>query len=116
MPEPEEIGHQVRFPKTFIGYFKKGCWEIPEIMAGNLIGLCGIALAAAGLFKYYNNEGDKREYKKVYDVVRPDDPRISYFRNPVYTEYIKKAYGKSDKNKDGKNKDGKNIDGGCIKY
>lgn len=87
MPEPKEIGHQVRFNKTLIGLFKRGCWEIPEIMGASFLALIGIGLAVVGCINYTKNDGDNREYKKVYMIMRPEDPRVCRLKNPVQTEY-----------------------------
>lgn len=87
MPEPKEIGHQIKFPNTLLGLFKRGWWEIPEIMASTGIGLLGIGLGLIAAINYARNDGDNREYKKVYIIMRPDDPRVPRLKNPVYTQY-----------------------------
>ncbi|XP_037300742.1 uncharacterized protein LOC119191053 [Manduca sexta] len=86
-PEPKEIGHQVRFSKSLIGLFKRSCWEIPEIMGSSCMALIGIGLGIAGVYKYYKEDGDNKEYKQTYLIVRPSDPRASKIINPSYTEY-----------------------------
>ncbi|KAJ0181426.1 hypothetical protein K1T71_003511 [Dendrolimus kikuchii] len=70
-----------------MGLFKRGCWEIPEIMGASAIGLIGICLATIGVYNYIRNDGDNREYRSVYYIVRPEDPRAKLLKNPVYTQY-----------------------------
>lgn len=87
MPEPAEIGHQVRFSNSLIGLFRKACWEIPEIMCSSALALVGIGLAIYGVNRYIKNDGANTEYKQLYTVMRPGDPRECRLRNPVFTKY-----------------------------
>ncbi|KOB71787.1 Uncharacterized protein OBRU01_13127 [Operophtera brumata] len=84
---PKEIGHQVRFGKSLIELFRRGCWEIPEIMGASGMAIVGLGLALIGLSNYAKNDGDNKEYKSYYCVIRSDDPRAKLIRNPVKTEY-----------------------------
>lgn len=93
MPEPKEIGHQVRFPNTWIGLFKRGWWEIPEVMGASVMAIIGMGMAFYGCMKYCQKDGDRREYKTIYTIVRPDDPKACSFRNPVFSSYGKSSDG-----------------------
>lgn len=84
---PIEIGHQVKFGKTLIELFRKGCWEIPELMGATGIAFVGLGLALIGLHNYSKNDGDNKEFKSTYCVVRSDDPRAKLIKNPVNTSY-----------------------------
>lgn len=86
-PEPKIIGHPLPFANTIFGNFRRACWVIPEIVAGTLVALVGIGLGIAGCMDYVKNDGDNREYKSVYAIVRSDDPRACKLKNPVYTQY-----------------------------
>ncbi|CAG9782718.1 unnamed protein product [Diatraea saccharalis] len=86
-PEPQIIGHHIKFANTLIGTFKKACWHIPEIVGATALALVGIGMAGIGLYNYDKNDGDNREYKWVYTVVRSTDPRACKLKNPVYTQY-----------------------------
>lgn len=86
-PEPKEIQHYVRFGGGLVGLFKRGCWEIPEIMGATGLALIGIALGVIGCYNYARNDGDNKEYKSAYTVIRANDPRAKRIRNPVFTEY-----------------------------
>ena len=41
------------------------------------MGIIGLCLAGAGIYKYYKNDGDNRKYKMAYIVYRPEDPRAA---------------------------------------
>lgn len=86
---PKTVGHQVNFENTFMGLFKRGWWEIPEIMASSCMALIGGVLASIGVYNYVKRDGDNREYKSVYMIMRPDDPRVCRLKNPVFTEFKK---------------------------
>lgn len=86
-PEPKIIGHKVQFGNTLIGLFKRGWWEIPEIMGSTGLALVGIGLGIMGMYNYVKNDCENTEFKKVYFIVRPEDPRAKLLKNPVYTEY-----------------------------
>lgn len=92
---PKEIGHVVKFPKTWSGLFQRACWEIPEIVASTGCALIGIGLACIGMHNYEKNSGDRRTYRNIYVIVRPDDPRAKLLKDPVETTYDVK--GKSKK-------------------
>ncbi|KAG7304220.1 hypothetical protein JYU34_011158 [Plutella xylostella] len=87
MPYPKEIGYKVKFPNTLMGLFKRGWWEIPEIMGTSCLALVGIGLAIGGMWRYKRENGANPEYKMTYTVVRPDDPRAQLYKNPVHTKY-----------------------------
>lgn len=87
MPQQQEVGHQIKFDKTLKGLFKKACWEIPEIMGASCLALAGFVMGCIAVYNYIQNDGDNREFKKVYIIMRPDDPRVSRLKNPVFTEY-----------------------------
>ncbi|XP_046971076.1 uncharacterized protein LOC125072782 [Vanessa atalanta] len=64
-----------------IGQLLQQAWtEIPEIVATTGMGLIGIALGGIAVRNYYQNDGDNRRYKKVYVIMRPDDPRVAKIR------------------------------------
>lgn len=86
-PEPKEIGHQVRFSRGLIGLFRRGWWEIPEIMCSSGMALVGVGLGILGCYNYVKSNGDNKEFKGSYVVVRSNDPRAKLIRNPVYTSY-----------------------------
>ncbi|KPJ17807.1 hypothetical protein RR48_06613 [Papilio machaon] len=87
MPMPQTIGHQVKFAKTLSGLIRRGWWEIPEIMASSCMAAIGIVLGIVGVYNYEKRNGDNKEYKSVYMIMRPDDPRVCLLNNPVYTQY-----------------------------
>lgn len=95
---PKEIGHVIKFPKTLSGLFQRACWEIPEIVASTACALIGISLACVAMYNYEKNSGDRRTYKNIYIVVRPDDPRAKLLKDPVETTYdVKGTKGKQRK-------------------
>ncbi|EDV33850.1 uncharacterized protein Dana_GF19215 [Drosophila ananassae] len=60
----------------------KRAWnEIPDIVGGSALALCGIVMATIGVANYYANDGDNRRYKLGYVVLRHDDPRADKVRN-----------------------------------
>ncbi|KAL0891963.1 hypothetical protein ABMA27_015197 [Loxostege sticticalis] len=85
--EPKIIGHPLPFSKTLFGTIKRACWCIPEIVGSSALAVVGIAMATIGVMNYINTDGDNREYKWVYTVIRDDDPRACKLKNPVYTQY-----------------------------
>ncbi|CAH3858206.1 unnamed protein product [Pieris brassicae] len=87
MPMPKTIGHQIDFGKSWLGLIKQGFWEIPGVMCSSICALVGIGLGFAGLDRYEKNNGDNREYKSTYMIMRADDPRVKRLKNPVYTKY-----------------------------
>ncbi|XP_039765331.1 uncharacterized protein LOC120637560 [Pararge aegeria] len=89
MAEIKYVSHIVKFPKTIVGYFKQACWEIPEIMGASAHGLAGLLMGTIGLYNIIKNDGNNPEYKKLYMIMRPDDPRTKRLKNPVYTKYRK---------------------------
>lgn len=84
---PKEIGHVIKFPKTWAGLIQKACWEIPEIVGASACALIGIGLAGVGMYNYEKNNGDRRTYKNIYVIVRPDDPRAKLIKDPVETTF-----------------------------
>lgn len=87
MPMPKTIGHQVDFGKSLVGLIKQGFYEIPAVMCSSICALVGLGLGFAGLERYKKNDGDNKEYKSTYMIMRPSDPRVRLLRNPVYTKY-----------------------------
>ncbi|CAH0722944.1 unnamed protein product, partial [Brenthis ino] len=87
MPEPKHIGHQVKFENTLFGLFKKAWWEIPEIMASSCLAIAGVVMGCIAVNNYIKNDGDNREFKKIFMIMRPEDPRVPRLKNPVFTEY-----------------------------
>ncbi|CAG4920777.1 unnamed protein product [Colias eurytheme] len=87
MPEPPTIGHQVNFGKSLVGLIKQGFWEIPAVMCSTIMGFIGIGMGLYGLHKYNKDNGESREYKNIYTIMRPEDHRVGRLRNPVYTQY-----------------------------
>ncbi|XP_022234163.1 uncharacterized protein LOC111082285 [Drosophila obscura] len=60
----------------------KRAWnEIPDIVAGSAMAICGIVMAGIGVANYYAKDGDNRRYKLGYVVFRHDDPRAQKVRN-----------------------------------
>ncbi|EDW30517.1 GL26829 [Drosophila persimilis] len=60
----------------------KRAWnEIPDIVAGSALAICGIVMAGIGVANYYAKDGDNRRYKLGYVVFRHDDPRAQKVRN-----------------------------------
>lgn len=86
-PEPKIIGHPINFGKGLVALFKRGCWEIPEIMGASALGLVGIALGITGVMNYYKDNGDSREFRNAYTIVRKGDPRACSFKNPVCSKF-----------------------------
>ncbi|XP_026324341.1 uncharacterized protein LOC113233426 [Hyposmocoma kahamanoa] len=84
---PKQIGHVIKFPKTWAGLFQKACWEIPEVVGATGFALIGIGLASIGMYNYSKNDGDRRTYKNIYVIVRPDDPRAKLIKDPVETAF-----------------------------
>lgn len=66
--------------RTLSQLMRQGWTEIPEIFASTGAGLVGIALAVVGCYNYQKNDGDNRRYKKVFVIMRPDDPRVQKIR------------------------------------
>lgn len=84
---PKDIGHVIKFPKTWVGLFQKGWWEIPEVMGATVFALIGLGLAGIAMHNYEKNDGDRRTYRNIYVVVRPDDPRAKLIKDPVETTF-----------------------------
>lgn len=87
MRESKVKGHEVNFGNTLGGLIRKGWWEIPEIMGASCFAILGIIMGTVGVYNYIKNDGDNREFKKVYMIMRPDDKRVPLLKNPVFTEY-----------------------------
>ena len=51
-PPASVIDHPVRFQKGLSGLFKKGLWEIPEVMCASFLALVGMGMATIGLYNY----------------------------------------------------------------
>lgn len=62
--------------KTLGQLYRQGWNEIPEVMASSYMMLAGFVLAGAGSYLYIKNEGERRRYRFVYTVYRPDDPKV----------------------------------------
>ncbi|CAH2267829.1 jg5765 [Pararge aegeria aegeria] len=63
--------------RTFGQLLQQGWTEIPEIMASSGLAITGLVLGTYACYEYVKNDGDNRRYKKVYVIMRPDDPRVS---------------------------------------
>lgn len=64
-----------------VGQLLQQAWnEIPEIVATTGLGLIGIGLGVLACYNYEKNDGDNRRYKKIYVIMRPDDPRVAKIR------------------------------------
>lgn len=87
MRTPKDFGHIVKFRKGLFGLLAKGCWDIPEIMGSSFMALIGIGLATVGCYNYLETDGDNREYKSTYYIVRAGDPRECILKNPVFTSW-----------------------------
>ncbi|CAH3858390.1 uncharacterized protein LOC123708284 [Pieris brassicae] len=66
--------------KTLAQLIRQGYDEIPEIYASSVLALVGIGLGTVGCYNYYKRDGDNKRYKKMYVVMRPDDPRVAKIR------------------------------------
>ncbi|KAF9409555.1 hypothetical protein HW555_011120 [Spodoptera exigua] len=81
------FGHVVKFKKGLFGLFKRGWWEIPDVMAASFMAIVGAGMATYGVMRYIETGGENSEYKSVYYVVRSGDPRACKLKNPTYSEY-----------------------------
>ncbi|XP_071050546.1 uncharacterized protein [Onthophagus taurus] len=69
-------------PSRNFSLLKKGWNEIPELIGSGFMGLIGIALSIFNLHYYYKNGLDNRKYKLEYTVIRDDDPKAAFVRDP----------------------------------
>lgn len=61
--------------------FKRAWNEIPDIVGGSAMAICGLVMAGIGLSNYYAKDGDNRRFKTGYVVFRHDDPRADRVRD-----------------------------------
>lgn len=66
--------------KTLAQLIRQGYDEIPEIYASSVLAVVGLGLGCWGGYRYVQRDGDNRRYKKVYMIMRPDDPRAEKIR------------------------------------
>lgn len=59
--------------------FIRGCNECPEVVGAALIPTCFLPFAIYKLWINYDDV-EKRTYKRIFTVMRPDDPRTRFIR------------------------------------
>lgn len=66
--------------RTLAGLFKQACDEIPEVVGATGGMIVGLGFIGYGLYIYETRHLEKRKYKLVPVVVRPEDPRAQNIR------------------------------------
>lgn len=59
---------------------KQGWTEIPEVIASTGLAVVGAVCGGIACYRYVKNDGDNRRYKKVFVIMRSDDPRAAKIR------------------------------------
>lgn len=66
--------------RTLRQLFQQGWTQIPEVIASSGLAVVGLVLGTYACYDYVKKDGDNRRYKKIYVIMRPDDPRVAKIR------------------------------------